>query len=122
APEREFCMVRRSVTNTPLQALVLMNDPTYVEASRKFAERIMTEPPATPRDRVRFAFRCATCRYPKEAEAKVLLDLYAQQLAVYQKDPEAAKKLLSVGESLRNEKLDAAELAAWATVASVILN
>lgn len=122
APEREFCMVRRSVTNTPLQALVLMNDPTYVEASRRFAERIVTEAAAAPRDRVRFAFRCATCRYPKEAEAKVLLDLYNQQLAVYKKEPEDAKKLLSVGESPRNEKLDVAELAAWTSVASVILN
>src|SRR3954453_17273914 len=62
APEREFCMVRRSVTNTPLQALVLMNDTTYVEAARKFAERIVTEAPVSPRERVRFAFRCATCR------------------------------------------------------------
>ena len=74
------------------------------------------------RDRVRFAFRCATCRYPMEPEAKVLLDLYNHQLAVYKKEPAAAKKLLSVGESPRNEKLDVAELAAWASVASVILN
>src|SRR5207248_7692322 len=62
APEREFCMVRRSVTNTPLQALVLMNDPTYVEAARKFAERILKEAPAYRRDRINYAYQLALGR------------------------------------------------------------
>jgi hypothetical protein len=122
APDRETCIVRRSRTNTPLQALVLMNDPTYVEASRKLAERMMTEASISPEERIAFAFRLATARQPKAAEMAVLVRIYQQQLAVYQKDNAAALKLLAVGESKRNEKLDAAELAAWATVASVILN
>jgi hypothetical protein len=122
APEREFCIVRRSVTNTPLQALVLMNDPTYVEAARKFAERIRTEVAALPKDRIRYAFRLALSRRPSDAEVRVLLDVYSQQLAAFRKDRAAAEKLLSVGESKRNAKLDVAELAAWTSVASVILN
>jgi hypothetical protein len=122
APSREFCVVNRGATNTPLQALVLMNDPTYVEASRKFAERLMTEGGSTPRDRLRYAYRLALCRLPRAAERDVLLDIYDKQLARFQKDPDAAKKLLSVGESKRSEKLDAAELAAWTTVAGVITN
>jgi hypothetical protein len=122
APEREFCMVRRSVTNTPLQALVLMNDPTYVEAARKFAERILTEAPAAPYDRINYAFRLALARPPSAAETKVLLGVLNQQQAVFHENPDAAVKLLSVGESKRNEKLDTTELAAWAAVASMILN
>jgi hypothetical protein len=122
APEREFCMVRRSVTNTPLQALVLMNDPTYVEASRKLAERILTEAPASPYDRVKYAFRLALARPPTAAEIKVLLGVLNQQKVAFRESREAALKLLSVGESPRNEKLDVRELAAWTTVANVILN
>ncbi|MCC2672971.1 MAG: Planctomycete cytochrome, partial [Armatimonadetes bacterium] len=76
APEREFCVVSRSVSNTPLQALVLMNDPTYVESSRKFAERLLTSTSASPRDRVIIAFRMALTRPPKPAETQALLALY----------------------------------------------
>jgi Protein of unknown function (DUF1553)/Protein of unknown function (DUF1549)/Concanavalin A-like lectin/glucanases superfamily/Planctomycete cytochrome C len=122
APEREFCMVRRSVTNTPLQALVLMNDPTYVEASRKFAERILTEVAAVPKDRIRYAYRLALGRLPTDEELRVLMSLYNEQLAAFRKDAAGATKLLSVGESPRNEKLNLPELAAWTTVASVLLN
>ncbi|MFN3651714.1 MAG: DUF1553 domain-containing protein [Armatimonadota bacterium] len=122
APEREFCVVARSVTNTPLQALVLMNDPTYVEASRKLAERLMTEVAAMPRDRIRYAFRLALARQPRNEELRVLLDTYEQQLAEFRKNPKEAEKLLSVGESDRNKKLDPAELAAWTSIASVLLN
>jgi hypothetical protein len=122
APDREVCTVRRSRTNTPLQALVLMNDPTYVEASRKLAERLMSEGGATPEGRITLAFRLATARTPSEKEIAVVKRVYAAQLASYRKDPAAALKLLGVGESKRDEKLDAAELAAWAAVAGVILN
>jgi hypothetical protein len=123
APEREFCMVRRSVTNTPLQALALMNDVTYVEASRKFAERIMTEARTiAPRDRITYAYLLALARPPKEAEGRLLLDIYNSQLARFRKDRDAALKLLAVGESKRNEKLDPAQLAAWTAVANVVLN
>jgi Protein of unknown function (DUF1553) len=122
APEREFCMVRRSVTNTPLQALVLMNDPTYVEASRKLAERILTDVAAVPKDRIRYAYRLVLDRLPTDEELRVLTSLYYEQLAAFRKDTAAATKLLGVGESPRNEKLGVPELAAWTTVASVLLN
>jgi hypothetical protein len=122
APDRETCTVRRARTNTPLQALILMNDPTYVEASRKLAERMMTEAPSSAEEKITFAFRLATARRPSEAELGLLKRAFDQQLLAYRNDSEAAVKLLSVGESKRNENLDAAELASWATVASMILN
>jgi hypothetical protein len=122
APEREFCIVRRSVTNTPLQALVLMNDPTYIEAARKFGERIMTEVTALPKDRIRYAYRLAMGRLPKNEEIRPLLEVYNRQLEVFRKEKDGAIKLLSVGESPRNEALDPAELAAWTSVCSVLFN
>ena len=123
APDRETCTVRRGRTNTPLQALVLMNDPTYVEAARKMAERVMNEAAgATPEERIAFAFRLATARKPAAEEAAVLRKIYDAQLAHFRSTPEAASKLLTVGESPRDEKLDPADLAAWTTVASTILN
>ena len=122
APEREFCIVRRSVTNTPLQALVLMNDPSYVEAARKFAERLLLEGGATPEQRVDFAYRLALLRQPKEIERRVLLRYYKEQLALFRNDNAATMKLLAVGESKRNEALPVPELAAWASVANLVLN
>ena len=122
APDRETCTVRRARTNTPLQALVLMNDPTYVEASRKFAERILLEGGTTADERLTFAFRLATSRRPTPRELTVLRRVFDQQRARFQADPSAAAKLLSVGESPRTEQLPAQELAAWAALANVILN
>lgn len=122
APDREVCTVRRSRTNTPLQALVLLNDPTYVEAARKFAERMMTEGGATFADRATFAFRLAMSRKPTPAELAVLREVYESDLEKYRKDRAAALKLLGVGESPRNESLDPAEHASFTTVAGVILN
>jgi hypothetical protein len=122
APDRETCTVRRARTNTPLQALILMNDPTYVEAARKLAERVMTECGTTPEERIAYAFLLATARRPSAAETAVLRRVYDGQLAAYRKDAAAARKLLSVGESPRRDNLDVAELAAWTAVASVILN
>jgi hypothetical protein len=122
APDRETCTVRRLRTNTPLQSLVLMNDPTYVEAARKLAERIMTEAGPKPDERIAQAFRLALARQPTAAESAVLGRLFDQQLAVYRGDSAAAQKLLHVGDSPHNKKLDPAELAAWSVVASAILN
>lgn len=121
APDRETCTVRRARTNTPLQALILLNDPTYVEASRKLAERMMKEGGATPAERIAFAFTLATARQPSEREAAVLQRVYDQQLAKYQAT-DAAKELLSVGEAPADNQLDPAQLASYAMVASVILN
>ena len=121
APDRETCTVRRPRTNTPLQALILLNDPTYVEASRKLAERLLTEA-GSDRDRISLAFRLTMARPPAERELDVLLRIYQAQAAVYHANREAALRLLGVGESRRDETLDAAELAAWTIVASAILN
>ncbi|MSR54169.1 MAG: DUF1553 domain-containing protein [Gemmataceae bacterium] len=122
APDRETCVVKRSRTNTPLQALVLMNDPTYVEASRKLAERIMNEGGATTEERLTFVFKLATARLPREKEVEILKRVFDAQKARFTKDKMGAEKLLKVGESPRDEKLDAIELAAWAMVANAILN
>ena len=122
APDRETCTVRRARTNTPLQALVLMNDPTYVEAARKLAERILLEGGTTTEERITFAFRLTTARRPTQRELAVLHHVFEQQHARFVADPAAATKLLSVGESPRNEQLPAHELAAWTAVANVILN
>jgi hypothetical protein len=122
APEREFCQVRRPQTNTPLQALVLLNDPTYVEASRKLGERMMREGGTGVDERLAYAFRLATARPPAAGELKTLRETFDRRLAEYRSKPEAAAKLLSVGESGRDAALDAPELAAYTTLASVLLN
>jgi hypothetical protein len=121
APDRETCTVRRARTNTPLQALVLLNDPTYVEASRKLAERLMTEAKSIE-DRITLAFRLATGRKPTDREIAVLRKMFEGQMAEYRREPNKALKLLAIGEMNRNEKLDAVELASWTIVASTILN
>jgi hypothetical protein len=122
APDREVCVVRRSRTNTPLQALILMNDPTYVEASRKLAERMMKEGGATSEDRIAFAFKLATARSPREKETVVLKRVFDSQHARFTKDKAAAERLLKVGEAPRDDKLNAVEVAAWAMVANAVLN
>jgi hypothetical protein len=122
APDREKCTARRSVTNTPLQALVLLNDPTYVEASRFLAARTLTEGGKTPSARVNFAFRLATGRLPDAQERDVLLEAAQEALADYRQHGTDATALLSVGATRCNAKLDPKELAAWTTVAGIILN
>jgi mono/diheme cytochrome c family protein len=122
APDRETCVVRRSRTNTPLQALILMNDPTYVEASRKLAERMMKEGGATAEDRVAFAFKRATARAPRDKEMAVLKRVFESQRERFAKDKPAAERFLRIGESARDEKLNVIDLAAWAMVANAILN
>ena len=122
APDREKCTARRARTNTPLQALVLLNDPTYVEASRALAQRMLTEAGRDPAARINFAFRLATARKPAPEERRILWDIAERETAAYRQNPEAARQLLHVGESKADGKLDPGELAAWTTVASVILN
>ena len=122
APTREYCVVRRPRTNTPLQALALMNDPQIVEASRALAERIMVNGGKDDEARVAYAFRLATSRKIAKDESKVLLDVFKQQLADYQKDKEATEKLLGLGAFKAKPELNHAELAAWTMVANTILN
>ncbi len=122
APDRETCQVRRARTNTPLQALVLMNDVQYVEAARKLAERVMRDGGVATGDRVAYAFRSLLNRRPNATELQSLSNLYEEYLSAFRGDPEAATKLLSAGESPRDETLDTHELAAWSMVAHVLLN
>lgn len=121
APDRETCVIRRARTNTPLQALVLMNDPTYVEAARKLAERI--QPLGDSADqKLAAAFRIVLSRGPSLQETKIMLGLYESALRRFQNDAEAATKLLSVGQAPRDERLEVAELAAWTAVCTTLLN
>ena len=122
APEREVCTARRSRTNTPLQALVLLNDPTYLEASRRLAERVIHEGGLNAESRLSFAFRLAMSRKPSTHEIHVLLKTLQQRLAHYQQDPSGAKSLISIGESVRDETIGDVDLAAWTSVMSLILN
>jgi hypothetical protein len=122
APTREYCVVRRPRTNTPLQALALMNDPQIVEASRAFAQRMMSEGGKDVESKVAYGFRLATSRKIAKDEAKVLQDVFKQQLADYQKNKDAAEKLLGLGSFKAKPELDHAELAAWTMVANTILN
>ena len=119
---REACTVRESRTNTPLQALTLMNDETYLEASRKIAERMLLEGGATPESRIDFGFRLATARSPRERERSVLLASLHHHLDRYQTDKPAALRYLAQGESPISASLDKSELAAYSTVASMLLN
>ena len=121
APDRETCVVRRARTNTPLQALVLMNDPTYVEAARKLAERLLTQAVTTD-ERLALAFRLATARPPREPELEALKNVLRRQEEIFRQNADAASRLLGVGESPRDEQLAAVELAAWTMVANAILN
>jgi hypothetical protein len=122
APDREKCTARRALTNTPLQALALLNDPMYVEASRALAQRTLLEGGTGDNERLVYAFRLAAARKPTRKERGVLRSLLAERLVSFQRDRSSALKLLDVGESPRDQRLDASELAAWTTVASVILN
>jgi hypothetical protein len=122
APNRETCSVKRSRSNTPLQALTLLNDPQFVEAARFLAERMMTEAGDTPEERLNHAFELAMARLAKPGELEVLRHLYEEERAGFQQEPERADALLKVGNFPANAELDKIELAAWSTVASVILN
>jgi hypothetical protein len=102
--------------------LVLMNDPTYVEASRILAEKVVALGGSTPVERIRYAFRLATARVPSAKEEAMLLQLLEKQQERYKSQPEEALKLLSNGEYKRNEQLNPAEVAAWTNIASTILN
>jgi mono/diheme cytochrome c family protein len=122
APDREKCLARRARTNTPLQALVLMNDPTYVEAARALAARAIKEAGADESRRIAVAFRNIVARPPSARETRLLRDLARAQLAEYRRNPAAARALLEVGESRPEAGVSAAELAAWTMVASTILS
>ena len=119
ASAREFCTVRDTRTNTPLQSLILMNDVTYIEAARMLAQRMLTEGGASPQERLAWAFRLATSRPPGDRELQALLrNLEKQKASLSQRQQDAAK-LLAVGEKRSDEKLNPVELAAYAAAKSV---
>jgi mono/diheme cytochrome c family protein len=121
APSREECTVERPRSNTPLQALVLLNDPTYVEAARVFATRVM-EQSAPAGDRLTFAFRQALQRTPTAQESEVLTALWQKHRDEYSKEPANAEAVLKVGEWPVPANVDKVELAAWTSVCRTILN
>ena len=121
APTREKCVIERQLTNTPLQALVTLNDIQFVEAARAFAGRVLSRSGEFA-TRLNYAFLLATARPADDVRHRALGRLYESQLATFRAHPERATELLGFGESKRDEKFDAAEHAAWTMVTSAILN
>jgi hypothetical protein len=122
ASPREFCTVRETRTNTPLQALNLMNDVTYVEAARVLADRMTREGGTTPKEQVSWAFRVATSRHADESELRILLENLKAQREYFRDHPEDAARLLAVGERRYPDGADPVEMAAQTAVASLIQN
>jgi hypothetical protein len=122
APDREKCAARRTITNTPLQALVLLNDVTYVEAARALAQRMLLEGGKTADKRLEYGFHVATAREPAPRELAVLRDTLNAELTNYSRHEDQASALVGNGESPVKPGINKSELAAWTTVASMILN
>ncbi|HAL12457.1 MAG TPA: hypothetical protein DCP67_01490 [Planctomycetaceae bacterium] len=120
-PSREVCNTKRTHTNTPLQALALQNNITYVEASRKLAERVLLQSSHTEA-RIKLAFRMATQRHATATELNLLIRGYHRRLSFFKEFPDEAASFLEVGESTINPDVDRSELAAMSTVASILLN
>ncbi|MDX1933684.1 MAG: DUF1553 domain-containing protein [Capsulimonadales bacterium] len=122
AVSREVCTARRSTTNTPLQALVLLNDTQFLEAARALGQRTLKEAGPTTPQRVTFAFRLLAVREPTARELMTLIRLYDDQRAIFAADPEAARKLIAIGESLPDPSLAPTDLAAATVLAQAVLN
>ena len=122
APSREECCAERTLSNIPQQALALLNDPSYVEASRALAARLLTECSGSPEERMAWAWKRVLQRLPRVEEMETVMPLYRQQLAAYKADTKAADELLKTGFASVPADIDKAELAAWTHVARVLLN
>ena len=122
APTREFCVSQRAKTSTPLQSLVLMNDPVFVEAARALAQRILAQPNLDDSARIVYAWRVALSRTPSQSELSILLATLNKQLKTYRDDKESAKKLAAVGDLPKVDSLDESDVAAWTALSNVILN
>jgi hypothetical protein len=122
AMSREVCTAKRDATTTPLQSLVLLNDPQFVEAARRLAERVMKQLPGNRAAQNRLAFRTLIGRAPDDTEARILARLFAEQRAIFAGHPDAAARLLEVGESRSDHALPPVELAAMTEMVSAIMN
>ena len=122
APSREICTIRRMPTNTPLQALVTMNDPAYLEMAQAFGRRIVREGGLGVDERVRYALKLASARTPSTAQVQAVTGLYNAELARYRAQPEAAKNLATDPLGPLPTGMDAVEQAAWTVIANVLLN
>jgi hypothetical protein len=122
APSRENCTVRRPRTNTPLQALALMNDKQYIDAARKLAERMIAEGGSTADSRLIYGFRLVTARQPTDREMDVLRRTFDKESSSFQADREAAEKLVAYGELPKNTQLDPVEYASWTMIANLLIN
>ncbi len=121
APSRESCTVRRERTNTPLQALLLMNDEQFFEAARFMAQRVLLH--VAPDDkRLDYAFQLAVCRPPRDQERKLIAGLAQRYLKEFRQSPERAEKVLQVGVAGFDPRCEPAELAAWTVICNLILN
>ena len=122
APSREVCTVKRPRTNTPLQALVLMNDPVYVEAARGLARRVLIEGGSGDTEKLIYAFRLCVGRQPEKSELKIMGDKLAEQRANFRADEVSARKLVVVGEKKYPAGVAVGEVAAWAAMGNILLN
>jgi len=122
APSRDVCISRRPRSNTPLQALAALNEPTLLEAARVFAQRILLSGGADPGQQIDYAFRLCLARPPTKVERQRLVTLYEQQLKSFERDAKSAEELVNQGSAERPASLDVRKLAAWMMVANVLLN
>ena len=122
APSREACTVRRERTNTPLQALLLLNDPQFIECARALAQRSISEGGETVESRASRMLSLATSRQPVDDEISVMVSVFNDLKKSYTEDTDAAAKLLAIGEAAKPDGIDQAELAAWTIVANLVLN
>jgi len=122
APEREFCTVRRSRTNTPLQALVSLNGIQFVEAARNLAQRMLREGGRSTADQITFGFRTVTARPPRSEELSILVESYHAEVKRFSADPKDARALLQIGDSKHDGELDEFQLAAMTSVARLLFN
>jgi hypothetical protein len=121
APSRAYCVVKREKTATPLQALVLMNDPQFLECARVLAEKIITED-SSIESRILHGYKLLTGRSPSQEELDLFLDLYEEVHTTFEKDKQKAIALASIGENPLNQHIDVQEIASYTEVMSTIMN
>ena len=122
APSREVCTVKREITNTPLQALVLLNDPQFFEASRVLAERIQIEKPESIEKSIEYGFQLCTSRIPSNDELQILKEFYDKQYKKFKSNPKLADQVFKNGRKKRNRSLDKYKTAALTLVTNTMLN